>query len=419
MTALPGSPTPFAAKVDSLNTAQPILVTCPKGLPPFLRAELEALGLPARELAAGVQTEGDMLTAMRLNLLLRTGHRVLFELARFQAEDPAALGRELSRLPWEDIIPVDGHLTVDGSVQNEFVRDGRFANQKAKDAIVDRILAQEGRRPNSGPDPVGACVFLHWRGSDVTVYLDTTGAPLSRRGYRKMPHSAPMQETLAAAVVLATKWDGAGHFLSPMCGSGTLGIEAALIALNRAPGLLRTGFAFQHLIGYDADGFEQLRREAHAQAHKGLSGRILLSDKDPQAVEAARQNARTAGVDTHLEFQVCDFREGIVPEGPGVCVLNPEYGDRLGQTDELVAIYSGIGDFFKKRLAGWRGFVFTGNSELAKHVGLKPRRRIPFFNAKIECRLLEFELYQGSKRVRQPEAGPEDGGPEGGAAPPA
>ncbi|MDQ7834706.1 MAG: class I SAM-dependent RNA methyltransferase [Humidesulfovibrio sp.] len=378
---------------------RPILVTCPKALPPFLRAELEALGLPARELTAAVETRGDMHTCMRLNLSLRTGHRVLYELERFRADDPTALGRELFRLPWEDIIPVDGHLTVDSSVQNDFVTDGRFANQKAKDAIVDRIQEQEGRRPNSGPDPVGACVFLHWRGSDVTVYLDTTGYPLPRRGYRKMPHKAPLQESLAAGIILATRFDAqTEHFLSPMCGSGTLAIEAALLGLGRAPGLLRPDFAFRHLIDFDEAAYDALRRELHAQAKKTLPCRILASDNDPQAVEAARQNARTAGVEDHIEFSVADFRETEVPEGPGVCVLNPEYGERLGDIAQLAETYAAIGDFFKQRLPGWRGYVFTGNAELAKRVGLKPKRRIPFYNAKIECRLLEFELYQGSRR---------------------
>jgi 23S rRNA (guanine2445-N2)-methyltransferase / 23S rRNA (guanine2069-N7)-methyltransferase len=398
--------------MQTLAEQHTILVTCPKALPPFLRAELEALNLPARELTAGVETTGDMLTAMRLNLALRTGHRVLFELARFRADDPTALGRELFRLPWEDIIPVDGHLTVDSSVQNDFVRDGRFANQKAKDAICDRILEQEGRRPNSGPEPIGACVFLHWRGSDVTVYLDTTGAPLPRRGYRKMPHKAPLQESLAAGIILATRFDAdSEHFLSPMCGSGTLAIEAALLGLGRAPGLLRPDFAFRHLIGFDEKAYEDLRRELHAQARKTLPRRILASDNDPQAVEAARQNARTAGVEEHIEFSVADFRETEVPEGPGVCALNPEYGERMGDSGQLAETYAAIGDFFKKRLSGWRGYVFTGNSELAKRVGLKPKRRIPFYNAKIECRLLEFELYQGSRRP--PKDAPKDnGGPE-------
>ena len=393
---------------------RPILVTCPKGLPPFLARETAALGLPGRELAAGVLCEGDMRDCMRLNLALRTGHRVLLELARLSAPDPAALARELSRLPWEDIIPADGHLTIDSSVQNEHVRDSRFANQKAKDAIVDRISARKGRRPDSGPDPVGACLFLHWRGEAATVYIDTTGAPLSRRGYRKMPHKAPLQETLAAGIVLATGYgqmagqaENVQHFLSPMCGSGTLAIEAALIALNRAPGLLRPDFAFRHLIGFDDKVYAELRREAQAGAKKELPGRIIASDLDPEAVAAARQNARTAGVEAHISFEVCDFRDSTVPaEGTGVCVLNPEYGARLGDSPRLEPMYEGIGEFFKKSLPGWRGFVFTGNPALAAKVGLKPRRKTPLFNAKIECRLLEYELYQGSRRATKPASNP-------------
>jgi 23S rRNA G2445 N2-methylase RlmL len=391
---------------------RPILVTCPLGLPPLLAREITALGLPAEELAAGVLTRGDMSEAMRLNLWVRAGHRVLVEYARLRAADPDALYRGLVELPWEDVIPADGRLTVDSSVKNENVRDGRFANLRAKDAIVDRITAKMGRRPDSGPESDGACVFLHWRDDSATIYLDTTGAPLSRRGYRKMPHSAPLQETLAAGIVLATGWDGspeAGHFLSPMCGSGTLAIEAALLGLNRAPGLLRGDFAFRHLLGFDATVFEALRREAHAAAKKELPGRIIATDIDPRAIEAARQNARTAGVEAHIELAACDFRESPVPEGGGVCVLNPEYGARLGDAEPLKPLYAAIGDFFKQRLSGWRGFVFTGNPDLAKLIGLKARRRTPLFNARIECRLLEYELYSGTRRKPREADGAADG----------
>jgi putative N6-adenine-specific DNA methylase len=389
-----------------------ILVTCPLGLPPLLAREVTALGLPAREITAGVLTRGDMRAAMLLNLHLRTGHRVLVEHARLRAADPDALYRALLELPWEDVIPADGKLRVDSSVKNDHVRDGRFANLRVKDAVVDRIMDRTGRRPDSGPEADGACLFLHWRDDAATVYLDTTGEPLPRRGYRKLPHAAPLQETLAAGIVLATGWDGseaAGHFLSPMCGSGTLAIEAALLGLGRAPGLLRQGFAFRHLKGFDAAAWDGLRREAHAGAKKSLPVRIIATDIDPRAVEAARQNARTAGVEGHMEFAVCDFRETEVPEGAGVCVMNPEYGARLGDAEPLKPLYAGIGDFFKQRLSGWRGFVFTGNPDLAKVIGLKPRRRTPFFNARIECRLLEYELYAGTRRKPRPES--EDGGP--------
>ena len=224
-----------------------------------------------------------------------------------------------------------------------------------------------------------------------------------------MPHKAPLQETLAAGIVLATGYPETGrHFLSPMCGSGTLAIEAALVALHRAPGLLRPGFAFQHLLGFDAGLYAELRREAQAGSKKSLPGRIVASDIDPAALAAARQNARTAGVEDHIEFELCDFRETSVPDdAPGVCVLNPEYGERLGDAERLSAVYAGIGDFFKQRLPGWRGFVFTGNPDLAGKVGLKPRRRTPLFNAKIECRLLEYELYQGTRRPKPGNEEPE------------
>jgi len=390
------------------DAIRPILVTCPLGLPPLLAGEIAALGLPAEQLAAGVLTRGTMADAMRLNLWTRTGHRVLVEHARLRTADPDALYRALRGLPWEEIIPADGTLRVDSSVRNDTVRDGRFANLRVKDAVVDRIQAERGRRPDSGPEGDGACLFLHWRDEAATIYLDTSGAPLSRRGYRKLPHAAPLQETLAAGIVLATGWDGgeaAGHFLAPMCGSGTLAIEAALLGLGRAPGLLRPDFAFRHLLGFDAAAYEDLRREARSAA-KRLPVRIIATDIDPRAVAAARQNARTAGVEEHIEFAVCDFRAGEVPAGTGVCVLNPEYGARLGDAERLAPLYAGIGDFFKQRLAGWRGFVFTGNPDLAKRIGLKPRRRTPLFNARIECRLLEYELYAGTRR--KPHGGPEE-----------
>ena len=229
-----------------------ILITCSKGIPPVLAQELTGLGFPVLAAGnAGVETEGDMRDAMALNLRIRTGHRVLMELAEFRANGPDELYRGVKTLPWETLIPADGYLCVTSSVQMESIRDQRFASLKCKDAIVDRIKEHAGRRPDSGSDRTRAVVHLYWAEGSAAVYLDTSGEPLSRRGYRKIPLAAPMQETLAAAVVLATGWAGEGSFVNPMAGSGTLAIEAALIGLNRAPGLLRTNFGFMHLLGFD------------------------------------------------------------------------------------------------------------------------------------------------------------------------
>ncbi|WP_243544982.1 THUMP domain-containing class I SAM-dependent RNA methyltransferase [Pseudodesulfovibrio tunisiensis] len=383
----------------------PILVTCPKAMPPYLQAELEALGMPHPEpLDAGVLTKGTLMDCMRLNLHVRTGHRVLFELASFQAFGPDDLHREVRAYPWETVMDPDGYFSVSASIRDTEVNDSRFAGLRVKDGVADRFMEKFDRRPDSGPDQArGVNLFLHWRGARATLYLDTSGEPLPRRGYRKRPHTAPMQETLAAACILASTWPEiartGGHFIAPMCGSGTLVIEAALLAMNGAPGLLREHFSFMHLKGYNPKRFQHLVDQAEDGETPDIPGRIIATDIDPAAMEAARANAEAAGVAHCIEFRTCDFRETEIPDGPGVIMLNPEYGERLGDERELVDTYKAIGDFFKSHCQGKTGYIFTGNLKLAKRVGLRTSRRLPFWNAKIECRLLEYELYAGSRKA--------------------
>lgn len=379
-----------------------ILITCPKGIPLYLKQELTALSLPVlSEHVAGVETEGTLDDALRLNLFLRTGHRVLFALKEFIATNADALYTAIRGIAWERYVPEDGYLCITSSVDNDSIRDPRFASLKCKDAIVDRIAEQCGRRPDSGPERNRTVVHLYWKQERGIIYLDTSGEPLSRRGYRKIPLHAPMQETLAAAVVLATGWDGTSPFINPMCGSGTLAIEAALIGLNRAPGLLRSNYGFMHLKGFDEQFWAGLREEAKKTARKELTGRIIATDIDPNAVEAAKKNATTAGVEHLIEFSVCSFEETPLPEGGGMIVMNPEYGERMGEVEKLGEVYKGIGDYFKQKCRGFTGYVFTGSPVLAKKVSLKPKRSIPFFNSEIECRLLEYELYEGTRKVKK------------------
>ena len=376
-----------------------IVITCAKGIPPFLKEEVLSLGFPIlSEGIASVETEGSMDDAMRLNLFIRTGQRVLFLLEAFNAKNPDELYRKISRMRWEDYIPEDDYICVTSSVDTPTIKDSRFANLKCKDAIVDRIKERRGRRPDTGSERDRIVVHLYWKGDLCQVFLDTSGEPLSKRGYRKIPLKAPMQETLAAAVVLATGWKGNGNFINPMCGSGTLAIEAALIALNRAPGLLRSNYGFMHLKGFNEPSWNVMRKKIKALAKNSLKEKIIATDIRQEAVEAAKKNAATAGVEHWIEFGVCDFSETPVPEGGGVVILNPEYGERLGKVEELNETYKGIGDYFKKKCKGYRGYIFTGNLDLLKKVGLKTRRRIPFFNSNIECRLLEYDLYEGSKK---------------------
>jgi putative N6-adenine-specific DNA methylase len=347
---------------------------------------------------AEVETEGTMMDTLRLNLLIRTGQRILFLVDSFNAKTPDELYKRISRTGWEDYISENGYFSVTSSVQNPTIKDSRYPNVKCKDAVVDRIKEKRGRRPDTGPERDKVVIHLYWRNHQCQVFLDTSGEPLSRRGYRMIPLKAPMQETLSAAVVLATGWSGGSNFINPMCGSGTLAIEAALIALGRAPGLLRNNYGFMHLKGFDDSSWKALRRKIRAEAKDQLNGRIIATDISQQAVEAAKKNAMTAGVDRFIEFGVCDFSQTPVPANGGVVVLNPEYGERMGEIESLKETYRKIGDFFKKKCQGYKGYIFTGNLDLAKKVGLRTDRRITFFNGPIECRLLEYDLYEGSRK---------------------
>ncbi len=385
--------------MDLFHLNGTILTTCPRGNAPLLSRELTRLGFPVRsEGPLNVETAGSLGDTMGLNLSLRTGHRVLFHLQSFEAANPKDMYEKVSNLKWEEYIPSSGYLSVHSFVDNQWVTDTRFANLKCKDAIVDRIRSVCGQRPDSGPEQKGVVVFLYWKDDACSIYLDTSGVSLSHRGYRKIPLKAPMRETTAAAVVLATGWDGRGTFVNPMCGSGTLAIEAALIALERPPGLLRGNFAFMNLRDFEKSRWDALRKEARVGAKKNFEGRIIATDVRAAAVKAARRNATTAGVDHLIEFQVCDYADTPVPEGGGAVVLNPEYGERMGMTKDLMAVYKGIGDFFKKRCTGYTGYIFTGNRDLAKKVGLRAKSKQLFFNGNIECRLFEYDLYEGSKK---------------------
>jgi putative N6-adenine-specific DNA methylase len=380
---------------------KPIVITCSKGIPELLEKELQALGFPVLSRSvSSVITEGSLADTMKINLLIRTGHRVLFLLEEFRAEDADDLYREMSRVPWEEYIRPDGYLCVTSTIDNPGIRDSRYANVKGKDAIVDRMREVYGQRPDSGPERSGLVVHLYWNEDKCAVYLDTSGEPLSKRGYRKIPLQAPLQETLAAALVQSTVWDGRGNFINPMCGSGTIAIEAALIGLNRAAGLGRGNYGFMHVRGFDRSVWNVLRAEAAKAGRKSLKGKIIASDMRSEAVSAAKKNAATAGVEHLIEFHVCDFFDTPVPEGNGVVVINPEYGERMGQIEKLGLTYKLMGDFFKQRCGGYTGYVFTGNPHLAKKIGLRTKRRIQFFNGSIECRLLEYDLYEGSRKSK-------------------
>lgn len=383
---------------EVFNTQNKVIITCNKRLSPYLQEEVIALGFDIkRSFNTGVELYASINECIKLNLNLRTASQVLYQLGSFRANTPQELYDGLIKIEWENIIPFDGYFTVTSNVHNETITTPLFANVKVKDAIVDRIKDKKGVRPNSGPDLHKSVIHLHWMEERAEIFLDTSGETLAKHGYRKHPGKAPMLEALATSTIMATKWDGKSPFVNPMCGSGTLAIEAALIAQNRMPGLQRMNYSFMHFIGYDENIFFAERKLLKEKADKTQLPPIIASDIAEQAVEIAKINAKTAGVEHLIDFQVCDFAETTVPSQPGVIMFNPEYGERLGTHTKLEVTYKRIGDFMKQECKGYRGYVFTGNPDLAKKIGLKASRRFEFFNGKLDCRLLQYELYDGSK----------------------
>jgi len=378
-----------------LKVKSPVLITCAKGLMPYLKQELEALGYwVGSSHETGVVVEATLYDAMKLNLYLRTAYNILYLIKEFSCSSSDGLYDEASMAAWEDIIVPGEYLSVVSRTDTSSIRNSMFASQRLKDAIVDRIMKRTGKRPDAGPERNNVVVNLYWKDDRAWIYLNTSGKKLSDRGYRRMPHKAPMQETLAAGVIMATGFDAGKNLINPMCGSGTLAIEAALLGTGRTPGLLRSNYGIMHVKDFDNDAWQALRKEALRSGKKSLTGKIIATDRDPAAVRAAQKNAMTAGVDHLIEFGVSDFADTRIPEGQGIVLVNPEYGMRMGEISELEKTYESIGDFFKQKCAGYTAYIFTGNLELAKKVGLRTSQRIPFFNGDIECRLLKYEIYK-------------------------
>ncbi|UII32415.1 class I SAM-dependent RNA methyltransferase [Fulvivirga ulvae] len=381
-------------------TTSKIVITCSPRVAPHLEKEVRQLGYQTVKTDhQSVELSGTFDDTLKLNLHLRTANRVLFHIKSFRADHPDQLYKRLRNIPWENYFDADGYISIKSFVSNRFIQDVRFASLRAKDAIADRFVDRFGKRPDSGKDLSKTVLFLHWTDEHASIYIDTSGETIAKHGYRKIPMKAPMMESLASATILTSQWDYKSHFLNPMCGSGTLAIEAAMTATHRAPGLMRDNFGFMHVKLYNPAVWEQLKTEAKSNIRNDIDFKIIASDLNPEAVTAAQRNAREAGVEHLIEFHTGDFRDIPVPEpNKGVIFINPEYGQRLGEEEKLADIYQEIGDFFKNKAQGYTGYIFTGNMNLAKKIGLRTKRRIEFFNGKIDCRLLEYELYAGSKK---------------------
>jgi putative N6-adenine-specific DNA methylase len=368
--------------------------TTAKGVEELLAGELAALGIEGAALdRGGVHFSGAMEACYRANLWLRTASRVLMTLAVFPCDSPRSLYDGVRSIPWADFLTPDMTIAVDSNLRDSAMTHSGFVALKTKDAIVDTIRDRFGRRPDVDTRDPDLRVNVHLVKNLCTVSLDTSGTPLDRRGYRLERNEAPLRETLAAALVMLSGWDGKSPLADPMCGSGTIPIEAALRAAGLAPGLLRACFGFQRWPAFDSALWQRLVTEARGSALDSLPAQVLGCDRSARALAVARQNSGRAGVEAMITLAQRDLSDFSPPPGAGTLLFNPPYGKRLGEEEELKPLYRLIGDVMKKRCTGYTAYLFTGSADLAKCVGLRASRRIVLFNGPIECRLLRYELY--------------------------
>ena len=384
---------------------------CPRGLEAPLAAELSALGATyVTPVDGGVSFAGALELAYHVNLESRLASRVLWRVGhgRYRSEDDLyALARSLD---WPRLFRAERTLRVDVAATRSPLQSLEFATLKVKDAVCDRFRDAAGKRPSvdkQRPD-VRVHAFLGER--EATLYLDTSGEALFKRGYRRETDLAPLRENLAAGLIALSGWTPGTPLLDPMCGSGTIAVEAALIAADRAQGLTRT-FGFQKLAWYDGPTWQRIRQRAHDRVRPaGETATIFASDLDARVLDQCRANLATAGVAAFVAVENADVLARAAPTPQGVLIANPPYGVRLDSDAALAAFYPKLGNALKQRFAGWSAHLFSGDPRLPKLIGLKPSRRTPLYNGAIECRLYRFEMVAGRPtRAVKPGTGADPG----------
>jgi 23S rRNA (guanine2445-N2)-methyltransferase len=370
---------------------------CPRGLEALLAEELAGLG--ARNplsVSGGVAFEGDHAVCYAANLRSRLASRVLWQVAAFRYAGEGDIYDAVRAIDWPAFFAVDRTLRVYVTAQKSPLKSLEFITLRIKDAVCDRFRDAVGSRPSiekARPD-VRLHAFLE--ANRGTLYLDTSGEPLFKRGWRKSSVEAPLRENLAAGIILLSGWNREEVLLDPMCGGGTLLVEAAAIALGIAPGAGRA-FGFERLAAFDARTWRRVRDGHRAPRASGPLS-LFGSDADPRALAAARKNLAAAGFSEIVRLERADVLERAAPAAAGVLVANPPYGERTGSGEELARFYPRLGDALKKRFTGWRCHLFTADLRLPKLIRLEPARRIPLFNGALECRLYEFRIVAGSHR---------------------
>jgi putative N6-adenine-specific DNA methylase len=380
----------------SSSRSETFFASAPRGLEELLLKEISSLGgHDSRSVAGGVAFSGGWDVCYRVNLESRVASRVLWRVREFEYRNENDVYAAAKAVDWLRFFAVEKSIRVNVTATKSPLKSLEFATLKVKDAVCDRFRDALGKRPDvdrAAPDVRIHCFLEEAKG---TLYLDTSGEPLFKRGWRAEQGEAPLRENLAAGIIGLTGWTPEEPLLDPMCGGGTFLVEAASMARKRAPGAKRE-FGFQNLKVFRGDLFQQVKDASENQAAK--TPQLWGSDNDAEALKVARRNVAEAGVDRWVKLELADVLERAAPAPAGVMIMNPPYGERMGSPEQLAAFYPLLGNALKKNFAGWRCYVFTADMRLPKLIRLQPSRRTPLWNGAIECRLYEFKIVAGSNR---------------------
>ncbi len=376
------------------------------GLESILADELKAIGasniLPINR---AVSFEGNQKIMYKANYLCYTAVRILKPIASFKAKDENELYNQLLKIEWWNYMDVDQTLAINAVVNNSVINHSKFAALKSKDAVVDAFRNKYGRRPDVDVDNPDLRINIHIYKEDCSVSLDSSGGSLHKRGYRTEVDKAPLNEVLAAGLIKLSGWDGKTDFLDPMCGSGTILIEAAMQAYGIPAGYYREDFGFKHWNNFDSALWDEVCKEA-LDNQKDFEGQILGIDRSNKAISIAKENVRSAKLHKDIELRNTSFEELLTPFKNATIITNPPYGDRLDE-DDIVGLYQMLGDQLKTKYAGYKAWVLSGNLSALKFVGLRPSKKIIVFNGPIECRFAKFEVYEGSRKFSKSDQNPD------------
>ena len=376
------------------KTRYTYFATCAPGIEPLLHAEIRALKLAKVERqVGGVRFDGTEVDGWNANLRLRTAIRVLRRLSVFEAHSESELYEFVRGVEWKHFVRPNGSLVVNAQTKNSELDHSLYIAQITKDAVCDQLVDEFGERPNVDRDDPDLTLHVHVNSNRVTLSLDTSGVTLHKRGWRQFQGTAPLSETLAAAIVLLSNWDRKSPLVDPFCGSGTLLVEAALIAGNVAPGLFRERFGFERLPGHDERRWLALRDAARGEIAWPRKLMLRGGESDAQALDGARDNLRAAGIEANIELvqaraEQFDFKPGW----NGWIITNPPYGERIGERDDLAGLYASFGAWIQERCAGYALTLLSGNEMLTERLALPALERIRLMNGAIPCQLLRGTL---------------------------